>query len=196
MLNRTVANILNENKIYSGFLKLFKYDLEVSSLKPEKESLNFLQREIVRSLDAVHVLLYSSEKESFLLCKEFRAGPLMNQHNDHPFLLTIVSGAIEKNETPEQAAYKEVLEETGIKAPPLEAIAQVYKSPGITTEKAYFFYGEITESIKTGIFGIGDEEIQTQLLSRTKAMAMLDEGRILDGATWMALTWFRSFHGK
>jgi ADP-ribose pyrophosphatase len=185
------VKIINQNVIYDGYLKLSKYDLNIPSLNLQKNCNKLNGREVVKTSDSVHVLLYSPQTDCIVFCEEFRPGVYFNDNNQSPFIFQCVAGTIEEGETPVEAARKEVKEETGIIANKLELIAKVYKSPGILTEKSYIFYSELKDIPKAGLHGTIDEDIKTHVIARDKVFRQMDELMIMDSATLLALTWFR-----
>ena len=52
-------------------------------------------------------------------------------------LLEVPAGGIDVGETPETAARRELLEETGFTADIIEPLASFYSSPGFCTERGY-----------------------------------------------------------
>ena len=188
------AKILSQEKIYKGYLQFNKYDLEIPSLDSNKESLSFKNREIVHSSDSVLILIYAPLSDSFVFCQQFREGVFFNRSQDDPFILECVAGTIEKNAKPEETARREVYEETGLKVESLKPIAIAYKSPGILTEKMYSYYAEIEGKPESGFYGIEDEEILTQIIERKTVYQLMDEMKINDSATLVALNWFRANH--
>lgn len=186
------AEIITEKSLHEGYLKLCQYDISVESMKDNKKSFHLNSREILHTPDAVHVLIYLPAEDSFLLGEEFRTGVFLNPAQDNPLILTCVSGAMEKDSRPKENALREVQEETGLILSELQLIASVYKSPGISTEKAFIYFAETKETPTCGIHGLEDEEIRTYLLSRERVYALMDNLKIMDAATLIALNWFRA----
>lgn len=186
------AKCILKEKLYEGYLQLAKYKVEIPSLNPQKELIKSHPRELVTSADSILVLIYAPAKDSFVLCQEFRLGVFLNPNQDDPFILECVSGTIDKNSNPEDVAQKEIYEETGLSVSVLTKIARAYKSPGLMTEKCYFYYAEVAGVPQTGFHGVDDEEIKTHLIERKKVYQLMDELKIMDCATLIALNWFRA----
>ncbi|KTD17845.1 NUDIX domain-containing protein [Legionella jordanis] len=183
---------ISKEKKYEGYLQIYQYDLTVPSFDHEKEHFCIKGREVVHNADSVLVLIYVPDMDSFLFCQEFRLGVFFNEAQHDPFILEFVSGTIDKHSNPEKTAIKEVHEETGLKIDALEQIALVYKSPGISTEKCYLFYSEFKGQPLTGLHGLdGEEEIMTTCISRSRVYQLMDEMKIVDATTLLALNWFR-----
>ncbi|ASQ47431.1 NUDIX domain-containing protein [Legionella clemsonensis] len=183
---------LSKEICHKGFLNVTKYNFEIPSLDTAKEAIKMQNRELISGADSILVLLYVPAADSFLLCQEFRLGVYLNPDKDNPFILECVSGIIDKNSNPEETAKKEIHEETGLTINNLIKIAAAYKSPGIMTEKCHLYYAEVVEIPQTGIYGLEGEEIKTTMMKRNKVYELMDEMKIVDSATLIALTWFRA----
>ena len=195
--NDSQAKMIAREHVYDGYLGFYKYRLQIPSLNPHKTPFILDGQEVVHTADSVLVLIYAPTIDSFVFCKEFRPGVFFNNTDDDPFILQCVAGTIEASEQPGDTAFKEVKEETGITIDEIKLIASVYKSPGIITEKAFLYYAECSGSPQGGLHGVGvgDEEIETTIISRKKTFELMDEFNILDAATLLALNWFKvNFH--
>lgn len=79
--------------------------------------------------NSVSVIVETTPK-TLLLQWEFR-------HPMQKRLLSTVGGLIDKDETPLQAAERELLEETGYRAKNFQILGEHYPFPGITAQKLY-----------------------------------------------------------
>lgn len=193
-MNKKIKTITKE-AIYKGYLQLYKYDLELPSFKDEKSPIKSKKREIVQTYDSVLVLIYAPKIDSLVMCREFRPGVFFNiGQEEDPFILECVSGTIDSDKKPDETAKIEVHEETGLTVDTVELIATAYKSPGILTEKMYIYYTEVSGVPESGLHGVGDEEIMTHIISRETIYQLMDEMKIIDAATLIALNWFRVRH--
>lgn len=100
-------------------------------------------REWVRSRDAVAVLLYNIEQDSYLLLSQTRI-PILPETVYEP-----VAGLIDDGEDPEDTAVRETQEETGltIDALDLEEIGTFYSSQGLTNEKTTLYVVETDQNL-------------------------------------------------
>lgn len=89
---------INETPITAGFRKLLKKTFQL----PDDRVVDF---DIKQEGPAVCILSLT-DSNKVLLVKQFRPGP-------EKILLEMPGGAVEKGETPEKAARRELLEETG-----------------------------------------------------------------------------------
>ncbi|WP_419421067.1 NUDIX domain-containing protein [Legionella sp. D16C41] len=186
------AKILQEKSLHKGYLSLAKYNFEVLSLANQKKAIVISEREVITTSDSVSILLYLPSLDSFIFCQQFRPGVFLNATNDNSFILECVAGNIDSGESPEEAACREVKEETGLVIKNLQLIANVYKSPGLLTEKNYLFYAEVAKPPQGKLHGIDDEQIITQVIEREKVYELMDKRQLLDAATLLTLNWFRA----
>ncbi|MDO4589528.1 MAG: NUDIX hydrolase [Fusobacterium sp.] len=75
------------------------------------------------------------EDDTVLLVKQYRPAVKL-------VTTEIPAGILEKGEEPQEAALRELEEETGYKAEKIEKICEFFSSPGITAGKFYLFYAE------------------------------------------------------
>lgn len=150
-------------------------------------SVQRLTREIYDHGSAAAVLLHDPRRDTVLLVRQFRLPPQLN--GDDPYLLEACAGLLD-GEAPEVAAAREALEETGHAPRQLRHVADMYGSPGSVTEKTTLFIGHYDETTRRhaggGIEAEG-EEIELVELSFVDALAMIGDGRIVDGKTIILL---------
>lgn len=118
--------------------------------------------------------------EKILLMKEYRY-PIDSWEYEFP------CGMIEENEEPIEAAYRELLEETGYRAEKLESLGFFYPSFGSTTEKIYLFVAYCNSKEDTSFDVL--ENIECTLVDEDEINQMIKEGTISCGAAIIA--WYR-----
>ena len=100
-------------------------------------------------------------------------------------LLEVPAGTIDPGETPDQTAERELLEETGYQAGRIRRIREWYVSPGVMNERMYLY---LCEDLRPGpVDHQPDEELETVVVTWDEAMAMVEDGRIEDAKTLLAL---------
>lgn len=183
------AKILSQRTVFDGYHRLDIVSLQPKSLKHDGWA-EKMEREVLICNRVASALLYIPETDEILLNQQFRVGALLAGASD-PFLFECAAGAIDDGETPEDAARREALEETGCKVTDLESLGVVYSSPGCLSEAFHLFIGRI-EKAAHGIYGMEEEgeEIKTHLLPAGDVIRMLDEGRITNATTALVLNWF------
>ena len=80
---------------------------------------------------------YQQDSDSFILTRQFRYPAASG---DSAWMLEIVAGSIEGEESHEEAATREVQEEIGYRVSRLMPISSFYPSPGGTSEKIFTLY--------------------------------------------------------
>ena len=102
-----------------------------------------------------------------------------------------MAGLIERNESVEEVARRESLEEAGLEIGELRRVGGMYASPGVFSEHVTIFVGCINSNDAGGIFGIDHEheDILAFTCTFSDAMEMIGDGRILVSHTILALQW-------
>lgn len=138
--------------------------------------------------DAVGVLVYHRELGQYFLSEQFRYPTLRDDHDG--WMLEVVAGMVDGNESPEHAARREVREEIGYDLTKLTPSSTFYVSPGGSSERIFLFYGEVTESSRVdGGGGLASEHEDIRIRSFTKAelVRALDAGALTDAKTLIAV---------
>ena len=103
-------------------------------------------------------------------------------------LLEVPAGGIDPGETAEQAALRELAEETGFTARAVRPIGEFYLAPGYSSELMTVFHAEGLSGGPDAQRLMADERIQVRVTSAKEAMEAVREGRIRDGKSIAALT--------
>ncbi len=146
------------------------FDVAIDSFQGNPD---FKRMYIKTHFEAVVVLPMSSDGR-FTLVQQFRAPAAA-------VLIEAVAGKTETGEKPEQAAQRELEEETGFLAGKLVKLGEGYASPGISTEKYHFFFAKGLEEAAQNL----DENENIELLSLTaqELEKAIKNGRIIDAKT-------------
>lgn len=187
--------VLDKTIGYSGFFRMEKYrlrhELFSGGWSPE------ITRECLERGHAVAVLPYDPERDRIVLLEQFRVGAL--DFPGGPWLLEIVAGIMdEPDETPEDVARRETVEEAGCELLDLIPICRYLVSPGGASESITLFCGRVNATQVGGIRGIVDEheDIRLHVVSRAEALDLLHAGRINSAAPIIALQWLELNHAK
>lgn len=181
------ARVLSKTALWSGFLALSRYELEVG--KHEGGSI-VLVRELMERGNAVAVLGYDPVRDTVVLVDEFRPGCLVA--GDEPFTDNLCAGGIAEGESAIEAAVRELREETGLElSSPLLAHPGAYVSSGGTSEKIAIVVGLVDSSRAGEIHGNVEEseDIRTVVLSADVFLARVRSGDITDLKTLVAGYW-------
>jgi len=102
----------------------------------------------------------------------------------HPavrYLLEIPAGRIEAPELPEDCARRELEEEVGVLAGRIVKLAEFYTTPGFCEEKLWVYLA--TELTETQQALEGDELVEIERVSFSRAIEMISDGEIEDAKT-------------
>lgn len=137
-------------------------------------------REVIEHSPAVGILPVTPEGK-ILLVSQFR-------YAIGEEILEIPAGIVENDEPFEDAALRELQEEVGYTASELMEIASFYTSPGFSNELLvlYLASGLIPSKLPED----EDEFIQVVAVDPEELPVLLKEGRIQDGKTFAALSWY------
>ena len=148
-----------------------------------------MTRELFERGHVVGVLLYDPDVDSVVLQEQFRIGAYAA---GMPCWQTeIVAGVIDEGETPEGVARRESHEEAGCELLDLVPICKYLASPGGTSESVQVFCGRVKSDGVGGIHGLPHEheDIKVDVVPWTVARRLLDDGRIGNAVTIIALQW-------
>lgn len=186
---RKDVEILEQRRVYQGHFQL-------DCLKVQYRLFNGgwsepVSREVFERGEAVGVLLFDPQRDQLVLIEQFRVGTVMKTNN--PWILEIVAGVIDVKESFEQVAKKETQEETGLSLHNLLPISQHWVSPGGSTERIYLFCAQVDSSQAKGIHGLASEgeDIRLHIVSVKEAYHWVNEGKIDNASTIIALLWLQ-----
>ena len=172
---------------FKGFYQLdrvhLKHRLFVGTMGPT------ITRELFVRPDAVCVLPYDPQTDSVVLVEQFRIGAL--DKSPEPWLLEIVAGLIDTDEQPEEVARREALEEADLELHELLPVMTYYPSPGASDERVYLYVGRCSTAGAGGVFGLAEEgeDIRVHVWSLERALQAVQDGRIDNAASIIALQW-------
>lgn len=95
------------------------------------------------------------------------------------------AGTLEKDEPPQETAGRELIEETGYRAERIDSLGSFLTSPGLSDETMHAFVAQ-------GLTHVGqaledNEDIEVELVTVDESLAMLDDGRVADAKSMLAL---------
>jgi ADP-ribose pyrophosphatase len=187
---RLHASVEQREVLHEGFLTLSRYVFRVEKHDGEYRDLSW---EVMERGHAVAVLGFDARLDRVVLISEFRPGVLLA--GDYPFTDNLVAGGIEGNEAAENAAVREMLEETGLQLREPRIIHPgAYVSSGGTSEKITLVFGFVDTTNAGGVHGNAQEseDILTMVLPAQEFIARVQAGQITDLKTLVAGYWFAS----
>ena len=148
-----------------------------------------LERELLVKQPAVGVLLFDPVRDEVVLVRQFRVGVI--DEKTSPWLLELVAGMVDSDESPLEVAARECQEEANLTPQFLEPICEYYCSPGTSNEKLSLFCGRVDASAAGGVYGLADEheDIEVITLSYDEVVAALENGELDNAMTIIAVQW-------
>jgi nudix-type nucleoside diphosphatase (YffH/AdpP family) len=190
------VDIRAHKRLFDDF---FKVDELIVSHERYDGSISADERRLVLARgDAVAVLLFDRHARSVVLVEQFRAPTLIAHRRDHPastdgWIVELVAGMIDKKETAEQAAIREVFEETGYRIANPRLIGKFFSSPGGSDERFFLYFAQVGDGQRQGSGGgiAGEEDIKVFLLPVDDLFGSLTRGVICDPKLAIAGYWLK-----
>ena len=181
------VDVIGREVAYDGHFRLDRYRLRHRQFAGGMGPV--LTREVLERGKVAAVLPVDPVRDRVVLIEQFRPGAWAAQWD--PWLLECVAGVIESGETPEELARREALEEAGCIITDLVPIALFLTSPGATSETVRLFCGRVDSEGVGGLHGLSceGEDIHARAMPVADAVALLDEGRVVNAKTIIALQW-------
>jgi len=126
-----------------------------------------------------------NDDNMILLIKQYRFGTETVE-------LEIPGGIVEKNETPKEAAIREMKEETGFKMKKLTELGKVNANPAFMNNKVYTFLAHLSDQ---GSMSLDDDEIIFDIHFATpkEVLVYLKEEKITNAYCVLAFFWLRLY---
>lgn len=141
-----------------------------------------MKRSIVRHMGSA-VMMAVDRKNRVMLVRQYRMPA--NQ-----YLWELPAGKTDAGETVQQAAKRELIEETGLRARKWKKLVSFYPSPGYVEEKMTIFLA--TELTQGQSQPMEDERIETRWFTKKEIRDMIASNKILDAKTMIGyLCWAR-----
>ena len=183
----------NRETLYSGFLEVDQY--EVSHELFDGGWSKVLEREVMHRKEIAALLPFDPERQEVVLIEQFRVGAWAGDW-PHPWLLECIAGVMEAGESAGEVAVREAEEEAGCQVLELELIGRFFTTPGGSSELVNLFCGRIDATGLGGIHGLADEgeNIKASVWSLPDVLALVEDGRVCNAKTLVALQWLALNH--
>lgn len=159
--------IVSEETIFQGT------QFGVSLQQAQLSNGNQVRREVVLNRGAV-VIVPLTNRNEVRLVRQYRAGP-------QTWVIELPAGGLEVGEDPDEAAPRELLEETGDQAATWRKLGGFYTAPAILTEYLHLYLAtDLTPGANNPEF---DEHIEVLTIPWSEALAMIRRGEIEDAKT-------------
>ena len=188
------VEIIARETLYSGFFSMELYRFRHRLFNGEMSG--EIKREIFERGHAAVLLPYDPVRDEVVLVEQVRIAAY--DTSETPWLLEMVAGMIEEGESVEDVARREALEEAGLVVGRTKPVLSYLASPGGTTERSSIMVGEVDATTAKGIHGLADEneDIRVHVVSREQAYQWVEEGKIDNAASVIALQWLQLHYQK
>lgn len=183
--------IIREETVYKGHFQLkkmvFRHKLFSGEMSGE------VTRELLIKGAAAAVIAYDPVRDTVVLVEQVRIGAY-DPHGSHsPWLVELIAGMVDTDESPEEVAIRESQEEAGLTVSNLKHAVSVWDSPGGTVERLHLFLGLVDSSQVGGIYGLEEEneDILVHVVSRSQAYQWVEEGKIDNVIAVVGLQWLQ-----
>lgn len=183
------VRILKQHLLSDNWYVLKKIDFE---LQRRDGSWQPQTREVYDRGNGATIGLYNRARRTVILTRQFRIPAFVNEH--HGYLIEAAAGLLD-NASPEERIRLEAEEETGYRVGSVRKIFEAFMSPGSVTERVHFFVGEYQPEDRVadgGGLAEEGEDIEVLELPFAEALAMVDDGRIMDGKTIILLQYLKT----
>lgn len=183
------VEIIARETVYSGFFSLdiwrFRHRLFNGGMS------DVVSREIFERGHAAVLLPYDPVRDEVVLVEQIRIAAI--DTSETPWLLEMVAGMIEPGESPEEVVRREAQEEAGLNVGRTQPVLSYLASPGGTSERLSIFVGEVDASAAHGVHGLAEEneDIRVHVVNRETAYSLVEQGKIDNAASVIALQWLQ-----
>lgn len=173
---------LASHRIYSGKI----VTLDVDQVKYPDGSTGEL--EIIRHPGAAAILPFLSDPTGddpqILLLRQYR-------YAADGYLYEIPAGKLDKDESPEHCAARELREETGCTAETIEHLTTIFTTPGFTDEQLHIYMAvDLTQGEPATE---SHEFLEVERVTLSRALHMIQQGEIRDAKTALAILYAAGF---
>ena len=181
------VEILQREICFDSFLRVNKLQIKHKLFNGGWSDI--IHRELSVRAEAVGVLLFDPGRDEVVMVRQFRVGAM--NVNASPWMLELVAGMVDKDESLEAVAIRETKEESDCNIIELVRICDYYNSPGASDEKVTLFCGKIQADNAGGVFGLAEEheDIEVVCLSSSEAINAVETGQVNNAMSIIALQW-------
>ncbi len=187
------VEIISQERILEGFFQIQQARIRYERYDGRMSAP--MTRLVLERGDAAAVLPYDRERREVLLIQQFRYPA--HVRGGPGWLWEIVAGMLQQGEAPEDVVRREALEEAGYRLAELEFAMTVYLTPGGSSEHLHLFIAPVTPAQRVqpggGLVAEG-EDILVRMFPFEEALHMIEDGRIMDAKTVLALQYLSCHH--
>ena len=194
-LTRDDVELIQHDTVFQGYYRMDRYQLRHRQYDGNWS--RPITREVLERGHAAAVLPYDPVEDKVILIEQFRTGAYA--HGADPWQIEIIAGIIDPNQSAEQVARREALEEAGCElSGELIPIMDYYMSPGAVSEYMSLFCAACDSKLVSGFHGLDDEDEDIRVLAvpLQRALSLLKAGKIRNSPAIIALQWLQLNHAK
>lgn len=139
--------------------------------------------------DSAAAVVFDPTRACVLLTRQFRFPTL---EKGPGWILELVAGSIEQDESPEDCIRREIMEEVGYEVAVLGPIATFYASPGGSSERIHLFHASVDSCVRPRAVGGNaseQEDIELVVVPLADVPGLLVSGEVVDAKTIIGLSW-------
>ncbi len=171
MASKPPEKVIKSQTIYAGRIVHFRVD--TIELPDGRTTI----REIVNTPGAVTIIPFTADRQVRMV-RQYRSAV-------GEYLLELPAGTLQPGEPPEEAASRELAEETGDRAAHWRYLTSFYTMPGVCNEIIHLFLA--TELIPGATNHDLDESIEVVTVPLGRTLEMIETGQIRDAKTIVGL---------
>jgi len=171
---------MKSTKIFDGKV----LNLRVDTV--EMEGQKYTKREIVERHPCVAIVAINEEDE-LILIKQYRKA--IDKE-----IYELPAGMVDFGEEPEQAALRELKEETGYDARSIDYLFENYSSPGFTNERLFVFYAKDLSEGKQDLDEF--EHLKVEKIKFDEVLKLIELGEITDSKSIAGILFYNNFRRK
>lgn len=181
------VEIAESETVFQGYFRVDRYTLR--HRQHDGGWSGTMTREVFERGHAVAIIPYDPWRDRVLLVEQFRIAALAAAKS--AWQMEVVAGVIDKGQTPEAVAHREMREESGEALHDLIALYHYLVSPGGTSETVRLYCGIVDTADAGGVHGLAEEheDIRVHVMAFDEAWAQVKDGRIDNAPTILGLQW-------
>lgn len=188
--------IIQEETVYQGHFTMKKIHFRHKLFNGGMSET--IVRELMLKGQAAALIAYDPVQDAVVLIEQVRIGAYDRENQTSPWLVELIAGMIDTDESPAEVAIRESKEEAGLEVTQVEHALSVWDSPGGAVERLHLFLGLVDSCQVGGVYGLPEEgeDILVHTVSRQQAYQWVQEGKIDNVIAVIGLQWLELNYHK